>query len=173
MSNHKGEYDPGKYIVVAKSHGSPNVRIRFQIDPEHRKAVEAIVWSRRFRYRYPCDFYRHAVQVLLHLLSGSRELEKVFAEYQLILDDRDREEAEYYVLAFQVLEEQIDHHLSAGQIGRARRLLQRTVVRLRRQSRSCWRDNCLEKIQQRWWALLEGVYYPSCLRHERLPSRQD
>lgn len=173
MSNHNGEYDPGKYTLLANSHGSRNVRIRFQIDPEHRKAVEAIVWSRRFRYRYPCDFYRHAVQVLLDILSDSGDLEKIYGEYQLIADDRDREAAEYYLLAFQVLEEQVNDHLSKGQNGRATKLLQGTVACLRTQPRSCWRDNCLEKIRQRWWALLEGVYYPSCLRHERLPSRQD
>ncbi len=173
MSNSNGKYSPKRFIVSATDPKGRSARARFRISPDDREMIEAVVSSGQFPYRFPSDYYRHAVKTHLRWLSWFEDMSGILENHQTKLEFRQKEKADFYGLIFNVLKQEVEGHLSKGKNAQAQKSLLRTVARLRMEPRSSSRDYCLERIREKWWALLDGEYYPACLRHEKLPRAED
>jgi len=173
MSKDKHNYDPGGFTVPGLGRNGRIAKVRFRMNSENRKIVEAIVSSGRFAYRYPCDFYRHAVRVLIKQLSCFEDVDNLVAEYQLKIAAQRTIEAQRYRLTFEDLKQEVERLLSSGKRWQARRSLLQFAARMRSEPHGFWRDCYLDKVRETWGPLLEGVHCPTYKRHELLPGRED
>lgn len=168
-----GKSNPNEVSSVLKVSSRRSSRASFRIRSEDREMVEAIVSSGAFPYSFPCDFFRHAVRDLLEKLSWHEDVDRLLADHRFKAAARQRSGAEHYMLRFELIKERVLQCLSSGKNGLARKFLQQITGIVQNEPRSYWRDRLLQRVRENWGPLLDGEYYPACLRHEKLPKDED
>jgi hypothetical protein len=153
MPNQK--YDPSEFLVTPADHAGESHRVQFQINPDDLYTLDAIVASQVFPYRSRSDAQRHAITLLIKHLSRSEDIDGLVAPYRIRMEPSSQfERADYFQLRFEMLKQMVDHHLSMGRKGPARRLLEEAKARLDKEPQCFWRDRFIRQIDRRWGVFL-------------------
>jgi Arc/MetJ-type ribon-helix-helix transcriptional regulator len=137
--------------------GSPRrVQVRFLLGTKHRRFIDAIVASKRFRYGFPSDFYRHAVQLLLEQLAQKMCLESIFIEHDMKVAAEAQANARYYQSELESIKAEVNRYVEMGQFNPAKRALNAGIRRLTRDRRSDCRNACIAKLKRELERLLDA-----------------
>jgi hypothetical protein len=137
---------------------SPQLRVevRFRLSARHRQFIDAIVASKQFRYRFPSDFYRHAVQLRLKQLTDEDSLDLIFFEHDIKVEAELQENARYYQSELKSIEIEVKRYVGMGQFVPAKRALNVGIRRLTRERRSDCRNACIAKLKRELERLVDA-----------------
>jgi len=130
---------------------TPSIEVRLNLSHEDYEIIEAISYSGRFPYKYPADFLREAIRVLIDKLSSEEHLGRLVAEYNDL-------QAERYRAMFDALARKIQKAVAQGRFRNAHLLLRSYDEQVRNEPRSNWRDWFLEKVHKELFPAVNDPY---------------
>jgi hypothetical protein len=152
------KYDSGEWLVPASNEKGQSERLTFRCPPVITKAIEQILYYRRFPYTTPAELIRHAL--LRHLAYLHRQEPSIPRHYLTLLqaateavkEDLFRAETEK---TFTILRSRIDEHLSLGRDSEARKVASYVWSKLEHTEDSAWREIFRTKFKREYGWLMD------------------
>jgi hypothetical protein len=156
-------YNPEEWIIPAQDEHGHSSREVVRMLPVMDREMDILIQQKKFPYKTKSDLMRHAIMIhlrRLHVVDPSLEthfMVHLETAIQLLADDAVKSRTEDL---FRDLEERIQHHQEAGDLGEAIRLAVIVRDKLKAAQDSAWKRRYIKRFHQRYGSLLNGEAGP-------------
>ncbi|MEE9569544.1 MAG: hypothetical protein V3W37_09170 [Candidatus Binatia bacterium] len=150
--------DPKEFIIPATDAAGHAERFQFRAVPALWQQMEVVVRSRKFPYKTPGDLLRHGFVRHLDWLQAQREVHPNNLKQIELMADVLREEQfqQEFTKTFETMANVVAHHISAGAVPEARRVVSHIRAHIRGMEDGYWKEKWERELIKRWGKLLDA-----------------